>query len=86
MATPQLQADFMNADARGRVRLNTVGTIESLARLGLRLTDGLGVVLHDDQLEADGVVAYSTEENVWVAAIDWDAIRRAPDAAAVRDG
>lgn len=76
MASPAIYADFMNADQRGRLRLNTVGTIESLARLGLRLADGLIVVVHDDELEADGVVSFSPEEHVWVAAIDWNALRR----------
>ena len=26
-------------------------------------------------LEVDGIVQYSEEENLWVAVIDWDAIR-----------
>lgn len=85
MATPYLNADFMNADSQGRVRLNTVGTIESLNRLGLRLVDGLTVVLHDDELEADGVATYSADENIWVATIDWDAIRQVTHPATVRD-
>ena len=75
MKTSTIWADFHNADTRGRVRLNTVGSIESLAEAGVRLVDGLGIVLHDDELEADGTVAYSTEENLWVATIDWNAIR-----------
>ena len=28
-----------------------------------------------DGLEVDGVVQYSEEERLWVAVIDWDAIR-----------
>ena len=36
-----------------------------------RGTDDLELV----SLEADGTVAYSTEENLWVATIDWNAIR-----------
>ena len=75
MKISTIWADFHNADTRGRVRLNTVGSIESLAEAGVRLVDGLGIVLHDDELEADGIVAYSTEENLWVATIDWNAIR-----------
>jgi len=80
MVAPAIYADFMNADPRGRLRLNTVGTVESLAHLGLRLTDGLHIVVHDDELEADGVVSFSPEEHVWVAAINWDALRRVPEA------
>jgi len=75
MKTFPIWADFQNADTRGRVRLNTVGSIESLAESGVRLVDGLRIVLHDDELEADGTVGFSTEEHLWVATIDWDAIR-----------
>jgi len=84
--TPHLTADFMNADSLGRVRLNTVGTIEDLARSGLHLAEGLAVVLHDDELEADGVVTYSVDEKLWVATIDWDAIRQVTNPAVVRHG
>jgi len=76
MATPVISADFNNADALGRVRLNTVGTVEDLGRLGLRLADGLRVILHDDDLEADGEVVFSADEKIWVAKIDWRALRR----------
>ena len=75
MALPAIHADFMNADPRGRLRLNTVGTVEDLGRLGVRLTEGLRIVVHDDEVEADGVVSFSPEEHLWVAAIDWNAVR-----------
>jgi hypothetical protein len=75
MSVPVISADFNNADANGRVRLNTVGTVEDLGRLGLRLANGLRVTLHDDDLEADGEVVFSAEEHIWVAKIDWSAIR-----------
>jgi hypothetical protein len=77
MALPPVFADFNNADARGRLRLSTVGSLESLARSGLKLTDGLAIRVHDDdELEADGVATFSTEEGIWVATIDWNAIRQ----------
>lgn len=77
MSIPHVTADFNNADALGRVRLNTIGSIESLARSGLKLTDGLAIRVHDgDELEADGVARFSSEEGIWVAVIDWDAIRQ----------
>lgn len=76
MKTPVIWADFHNADTTGRVRLNTVGSLESLARSGLKLVNGLAVRVSDDELEVDGVVSYSTEEGIWVASIDWDAIRQ----------
>jgi hypothetical protein len=75
MNDPRIYADFHNADSKGRVRLTCVGTIEDLARQGIRLVEGLPIVLHDEELEAEGVVEYSRDEGSWVASIDWDAIR-----------
>ena len=75
MPFPSLYADFMNADPQGRVRLNCVGTIEDLGRLGLPLQDGLRIVVHDDELEANGEVMFSNDEKIWVAQIDWNALQ-----------
>jgi hypothetical protein len=75
MAIPSIFADFQNADPQGRVRLSCVGTLEDLARLGVRLESGLRVIVHDDDLEADGEVVFSADEKIWVAKIDWKAIR-----------
>ena len=82
MKTPSVFADFHNADAKGRLRLNCVGTAEDLACQKISLRDGQSLVLYSENLvlysenlEIDGVVQYSKEENLWVAVIDWDAIR-----------
>ncbi len=75
MNTPRVFVDFHNADTEGRLRLNCTGTIEDLARQKIWLSDGLQLILYSEDLEADGVVQYSTEENVWVAVINWDEIR-----------
>jgi len=69
-------ADFHNADTQGRLRLNCVGTVEELARQGIALRDGLRLTFYSEDLEADGQVRCSTDENVWVAIIDWKTIRR----------
>ena len=37
--------------------------------------DGLSLTLYSEELEVEGVVQYSTDENVWGAVIDWNAIR-----------
>jgi hypothetical protein len=46
--TPSISVDFMNKDEQGRIRLNTVGTIDDLAKTGLVLTEGLRVLLVED--------------------------------------
>jgi hypothetical protein len=55
--------------------LIALGTIEELARHKVWLKDGENLILYSEDLEADGVVEYSTEENIWVAVINWDNIR-----------
>jgi len=88
MVKPKVYADFHNADANGRLRLNCVGTIEDLARQGITLREGLPLTLYSDDLDAngqpdellvDGVVSFPDEEHCWVAAIDWDAICHASE-------
>src|SRR5712691_2590154 len=75
MNHPKVFADFHNADAHGRLRLNCIGTVEDLAQQQIVLRDGLPLTFYSEELEVDGVVHYSTDENVWVAVIDWRAIR-----------
>ena len=69
-------ADFHNADVQGRLRLNCIGTVEDLASQQISLQDGQILTLYSEDLEVDGLVQYSTEENLWVAVIDWNAIRQ----------
>lgn len=82
---PEIYADFQNADALGRVRLNCVGTVNDLSRQQVQLRDGLDVVLFSDdadehgnagRLIVEGTVTYSQDEQCWVATIDWQKIRR----------
>jgi hypothetical protein len=85
MVKPKVYADFHNADANGRLRLNCVGTNEDLARQGVTLREGMLLTLYADDLDAkgqpdellvDGVVSFSEEEHCWVAVIDWSAIHQ----------
>jgi hypothetical protein len=88
MMKPRIYADFNNADRKGRVRLDCVGTLEDLSKQQVNLREGLILTLYSDdsddqgrldELLAEGVVTFSKEENCWVAAIDWGAIRHASD-------
>lgn len=79
MNYPRIFADFHNADEQGRLRLNCVGTIEDLSSKNIKLQDGQLLALYDEELEVDGVVQYSEEENLWVAAIDWKQIKQVED-------
>ena len=75
MNKPKVFADFHNADTRGRLRLNCIGTIEDLAQQQIVLRDGVCLTLYSEELEVEGVVEYSTDEHLWVAVIDWHAIK-----------
>ncbi len=76
MNYPRIFADFHNADEQGRLRLNCIGTIEDLSLQNIKLQDGQLLAFYDEELEVDGVVQYSEEENLWVAAIDWKQIKQ----------
>jgi hypothetical protein len=81
MRLARVYADFHNADPQGRLRLNCVGTVTDLAAQGIRLGPGVRLDLYSEDLEAEGVVEFSAEEGLWVAAIDWQAIRTTTDQA-----
>jgi hypothetical protein len=76
MTRPTIYADFHNADTQGRLRLNCIGTTRDLATQGIVLREGLPLILSDDDLEADGEAHFAEEERLWVALIDWKAIRQ----------
>jgi len=76
MTTPTLFADFHNADMQGRIRLNTVGTLEDIEKLKIQLEPGLEVLIDNNEgLKVLGTVQFSNEENIWVAKIDWDNLK-----------
>lgn len=76
MNTLRVFVDFHNADVQGRLRLNCIGTVEDLARQNVELQDGQLLTLYSEDLEVEGVVQYSIEEKLWVAAINWNAIKQ----------
>jgi hypothetical protein len=67
---PRVFVDFQNSDRQGRVRLNSVGTLQDLNRLGITLREGLEMLLYCLELETDGTATYSAEELMWVAKVD----------------
>ena len=77
MDTLRIFADFHNADAKGRVRLNCAGTVADLKRQKIVLQDGQSLIIYSEELEIEGVVHYSGEENLWTAVIDWNSIQEA---------
>jgi hypothetical protein len=75
MNKPKVFVDFHNMDTRGRLRLNCIGTVEDLAQQQIVLRDGVCLILYSEELEVEAVVEYSTDEHLWVAVIDWSAIK-----------
>jgi len=75
--SPELRifADFQNSTPAGNVRLNCVGTLADIRRLGVQFYDGQRVLLDDaDSHVADGVIRWEDGEG-WVAVIDWERLR-----------
>ena len=75
MNKPRVFADFHNADAKGRVRLNCAGTEADLKRQKIVLRNSQSLIIYSEELEVEGVVCYSEEEKLWTAVIDWNAIQ-----------
>ena len=84
---PAVYADFHNADAQGRVRLNSIGTVSDLSRQQVQLREQLQLELYSDdadeqgrelRLSVPGTVTYSEEEQCWMAIIDWERIESKP--------
>ena len=75
MNKPRVFADFHNADAKGRIRLNCTGTVADLERQEIILRNGQALIISSEALEIEGIVHYSKEEKLWTAVIDWDAIQ-----------
>ena len=73
--TPRIYADFHNGDESKRLRLNLRGTEDDLSRLELALVDGMKLVLSDGELEVEGKARFSSKEKIWIAEIDWNAVR-----------
>lgn len=66
--------DFHNADVQGYVRLNTVGTVENLSRLGIVLEDGMSLRVSDGEIVICGLVRAPGAEGVWRLEVDWKQI------------
>lgn len=85
---PKIYADFHNLDDFNRLRLTCAGTLAELSRQAIELREGLILTLYmddaddegrPDELLAEGIVHYCSEEQVWVASVDWDKVRHASD-------
>lgn len=76
----RIYADFNSEAEDGRIPLHTVGSIESLGRIGApALKAGERVVLYDGEMEVEAVLeemrvaelpGYSAERCVWMGKLD----------------
>ena len=81
MNHPKIYADLHNADEQGRLRSNCIGTIEDLNRKHIQLHNGQNLTFYSEDLEVDGLIQYSEDDRIWVAVIDWNAIREIEEVA-----
>ena len=88
MSKPKVYADFQNADDSNRLRLTCAGTFADLARQNVELHEGLVLTFYaddaDDQgnydeLRIEGVVHFDERDRIWVASVDWSAVRHQSD-------
>ena len=73
---PSIEVDFHNCDQEGRVRLNTIGAIQSLNESQVTLRNGLDVELTcGDVSPIKGMVEYSDSERTWVTQFNINDLR-----------
>jgi len=73
---PSIEVDFNNCGEEGRVRLNTIGAIQSLNESQVTLRTGLEVEpTSGDFFPIKGIVEYSDSEYVWTARFDINNLR-----------
>jgi hypothetical protein len=76
MDKPKIYADFNNLDKEGRLRLITSGSLEDICNQKTELFPGMNIIVYDDEFSIDGEVAFSADEEIWVAKIDRDRLKR----------
>jgi hypothetical protein len=70
----RIYADFNNSDEQGRVRLNTVKSLEDLEQNKATIKDGLSVVLYmSGELEVHGTLIF--QDGIWNGIPEWATIR-----------
>jgi len=88
MSGTKVYADFHNLDDFNRLRLTCAGTTADLTREGIQLREGLVLTFYmddaddqgrPDELLAEGVVEFNETERIWVAQVDWSAVRHASE-------
>lgn len=76
----RINVDFNKCDREGKVRLNTIGAIQSLNLSQVVLRNGLEVELEcGDFFPIKGIVEYSESEHIWVARFDLNDLRDKDD-------
>ena len=55
--------------------MNCAGTVADIKRQKIVLQDGQSLIIYSEELEVEGTVHYSDEENLWTAVINWNAIQ-----------
>ena len=69
----RIYADFNHCDDRGRVLLDTVGSVADIKQHGKALVEGMVVLLYmEDELEVQGTLVFDA---VWRANPDFSTLR-----------
>jgi hypothetical protein len=71
----RLYADFNNRDAKDRVRLNTVGSEEDIAKFLTSLVDGIELILYDDELDVEARLMREDTSGIWLGLPNWSTVK-----------
>jgi len=67
----RIYADFNNRNEDGFVRLTVVGSERDLTKYETSLTEGINVILYDEELEIDATLKRDPRLNIWLGVPDW---------------
>ena len=71
----RIHVDFNNRSADDKVGLNTVGSLADIAKASCPLTEGMTVILYDEELEVDATLFRSEHGPTWLGLPDWSSRR-----------
>jgi hypothetical protein len=75
----RIHVDFNSRTPDGNIVLNPRTALPEIMREAGNVTEGLGLVIHDTEIEVDAVLGFNTEFRLWVAIPDWITHRDIPD-------
>jgi hypothetical protein len=67
----RLYADFNSRTEDGKVIIKILGDPDHVKQVTQKLTNGMKVMLHDEELEVEARLEFDSRFDIWVGIPDW---------------